>query len=330
MTVKEANTWRELLGKIISDTQEKQRIAQSLNINPVTLSRWCTSSTRPRYDNIRLLLEALPHYRTQFAEFLADDFPQLFHVQTTQEIQVPEIPSTFYGQVLNAYTSSPTVLRAPMISTLILQQVLTHIDPNQQGIAAIIIQCMQPDEQNKIRSLRKTYGRGTISSISHDYQTQLFGAESPTGQAIVSGHPIMLQCSNEKTHLFSEQSLSLGESCVAYPIMQADRTAGCLLIVSNEPYYFTQTRLDQIKSYADLLALAFEPEEFYDLCQIELGIMPEGHLQQKYLAGFQERVMQKMIQAVQRKHSLTRLQAELRVWQELEKELLELACNVSV
>ncbi len=327
--IKEAKTWRELLGKIISDAQEKQRIAQSLNINPVTLSRWCSSSTKPRYDNIRLLLEALPDYRQQFAEFLAEDFPQLFNEQIEEEVKQPEIPSAFYGRVLNAYTSSPPILRASTMSILILQQVLTHIDPSQQGMAAIIIQCMRPDEKSKVRSLRKTYGRGSISWINHDYQTQLFGAESQAGQAVVSGHPIILQCSYEKTRHFPEQAIPQEESSVAYPILQADHTAGCLLVISNQPYYFTQARLDLIKSYADLLALAFEPDEFYELSQMELGIMPGGYLQQSYLGEFREHVMKKMIQAMQKKELLTRLQAEQLVWRELESELIELACRMS-
>lgn len=322
--MKEIKTWRELLGEIISNSLEKQRIAQALKINPVTLSRWSSGHTKPRYDNIRLLLEALPQQRKQLAELLADDFPQLFNEQTSQDMPLREIPSTFYGRVLNAYTGSPTILRSSTICILILQQILTHIDPGQQGMAAIIIQCMPPDEKGRIHSLRKTYGRGTAPWISHDYQTQFFGVESMVGQALIAGHPITIQCNCEKTRIFTEQYTVQEESCVVYPIMQADRTAGCLLIISSQAHYFNQVRVDLMKCYADLLSLAFEPEEFYDLGQIELGIMPDIQTQQGYLADFQQRVIQKMLQAAQSKQSFTRLQAELLVWQELEQELLRL------
>lgn len=326
----ETKTWRDLLAKIISDPQEKQRIAQILRVNPVTLSRWCTGSTRPRYDNVRQLLEALPHYRQQFAEFLAEDFPQLFAGQQGEEPSVTEIPSAFYGRVLSAYTSSPPVLRSSTLSILILQQILAHIDPGQSGMAALILQCMKPDSSNKVRSLRKTYGRGALPWLSQDYQTQLFGAESQAGQAVVSGHPIIIQCNYEKTRLFPAQHIPQEEGCVAYPVMQADRTAGCLLIVSNQEHFFTQTKLDLAKYYADLLTLSFEPGDFYKLEQIELGIMPEGEKQQSYLAHFQERVTQKMLQSQQQQRHLTRLEAEPLVWHELEQELLELTLLAAV
>ncbi len=35
-----ASSWHELLGRIISDPQEKQRVVNELGINPITLNRW--------------------------------------------------------------------------------------------------------------------------------------------------------------------------------------------------------------------------------------------------------------------------------------------------
>ncbi len=35
-----ASSWRELLGRIIADPQEKQPIVNELSINPITLNRW--------------------------------------------------------------------------------------------------------------------------------------------------------------------------------------------------------------------------------------------------------------------------------------------------
>ena len=35
-----AGSWSELLGRIIADLQEKQRIVNELSINPITLNRW--------------------------------------------------------------------------------------------------------------------------------------------------------------------------------------------------------------------------------------------------------------------------------------------------
>jgi hypothetical protein len=35
-----ADSWSELLGRIIADPQEKQRIVNEPGINPITLNRW--------------------------------------------------------------------------------------------------------------------------------------------------------------------------------------------------------------------------------------------------------------------------------------------------
>src|SRR5579883_2024761 len=58
-----SQSWRELLGKIIADPQERQRLADTLNINPITLTRWATHKSNPRPDNLRPLIEVLPQYR---------------------------------------------------------------------------------------------------------------------------------------------------------------------------------------------------------------------------------------------------------------------------
>ncbi|MBA2395266.1 MAG: hypothetical protein H0V70_21265 [Ktedonobacteraceae bacterium] len=56
-------------------------------------------------------------------------------------------------------------------------------------------------------------------------------------------------------------------------------------------------------------------------------MMPSLPLQQDTLVTFQKRVKQKMLLALQEKKSLTRLQAESSVWQELEEELLHLTLD---
>jgi hypothetical protein len=74
-----------------------------------------------------------------------------------------------------------------------------------------------------------------------------------------------------------------------------------------------------------LLVLAFEDDDFYNLNQIALGVMPPCEQQHPYFARFQERVSQLLIQSSLNKELLTRSQAEIKIWQELEAELLYLA-----
>src|SRR5579859_5021044 len=60
-------TWQELLGQIIENPQVKQRIARDTRVKPITLTRWAHNIAKPRDDNMRLLLRALP--REEFMLF---------------------------------------------------------------------------------------------------------------------------------------------------------------------------------------------------------------------------------------------------------------------
>jgi hypothetical protein len=82
--------------------------------------------------------------------------------------------------------------------------------------------------------------------------------------------------------------------------------------------------LTLIESYADLIALAFEPGEFYDPKNIELGFVPFQEVQRLYLSGFRQRLSETMLQATKNQQPLTIFQAEQIVWQQFEEELLRL------
>src|SRR5258708_22226343 len=72
-----ASSWRELLGRIIADPQEKQRVVNELGINPITLVRWVKGEVIPRDENLRRLLEVLPAHREALAQLLMEAFPTL-------------------------------------------------------------------------------------------------------------------------------------------------------------------------------------------------------------------------------------------------------------
>jgi transcriptional regulator with XRE-family HTH domain len=67
--------WRILLDKVISDPQERQRIAQTLGVRSATLTRWTTNKSNPRQDNLLALLDALPDYRQQLSDSMKKEFP---------------------------------------------------------------------------------------------------------------------------------------------------------------------------------------------------------------------------------------------------------------
>jgi hypothetical protein len=317
-------TWRELLGKVIADPQERQRIADALSVNPITLTRWATNKSNPRQDNLRPLFEALPQHRQFLTELIAQEFPQFINETLTQESIASTIPPGFYAQILNVYTTSPARLRVSTTRLLILQQIIAHLDPHQEGLLAFIAQCVPPRAGNKVRSMHMTYGRSTPAWNSFIKNRILFfGAESPMGQALSTAQPIIIN--TPEIQLFPIQGSPFERSSLSYPLLRDDRVAGCLTVASTHPHYFTQERLEVLQEYAHLLVLAFEPSEFYDLQNIELGIMPNPESQHIDLKDFQTSVTQHLIWASQRYQVLSRSQAELLVSQELEEKFLHLA-----
>jgi hypothetical protein len=323
MNMKEPETWRELLGWIISDQQERQRIAETAGINPVTLIRWATNKSNPRLDNLRPLLSALPQYHQQLVRLIAVEYPQVLSATPVLTEITPEIPSAFYARIMNAHTSSPALLRGSVIGTLILQQLLEHLDPQQFGLIALIVQCMPPSVSGgRVRSLRKTVGRGTSPWHNIEHTTCFLGAEAQVGRTLTTGRFTVIQSGEEKLRLFPSHYIEEIESAVTYPILLADRVAGCLGIISTRRHYFTQMRLDLIQCYVDLLALAFGEREFYPLQDINLGIMPPIMQQQSVLASFQQRVTQRLVEAAQNHQAITRTQVEQVIWWEIEEELL--------
>src|SRR5947199_10685881 len=68
-------TWRELLGAIISDPAEEQRLIALMGIRPITLLRWVQNKSVPRPYFLHQLLNALPQHRDIFLPLLEKEFP---------------------------------------------------------------------------------------------------------------------------------------------------------------------------------------------------------------------------------------------------------------
>jgi hypothetical protein len=236
------------------------------------------------------------------------------------------IPSPFYARVLRAYTNSPAILRTSTVGTLILQQLESQLDPQSKGIVISVTQCVPPIKEHKVRSLRITAHRSTITTEPFmEHQTAFLGAESQAGYTLSTGHPSIMQNEADIMRMFPAHHSSIEKSAVAHPIIISNCAAGSLYIASTQAEYFSPRYLNLIECYINLMVLSFEKDDFYDLSEIELGMMPSLPLQKEILVTFQKRVKQKMVLALQEKRSLTRLQAENIVWQELEEELLHLA-----
>lgn len=317
-------TWRELLGKIIQDVQEKQRIALALGVTAITLSRWVNNQSTPRPQHLRLLLNIAPHYRASMLELIQQEFPEisLTNSNSLQDVAPVEIPAEFYSRVFNSYSLTPRLQRSWSISSLILQQALGQLDPHQVGLAITIVQCMPPSLDGKVCSLRERAGYGTPPwNINLEPYAVFLGAESLAGYVVGSCHPRIIQNSNEHRGIVPAHWVEWERSAAAYPIFRANKVAGCLLVSCAEPNYFTPAREKLIQRYAELLVLIFEPHEFYDLHLVNLRVLPYYRVQEEYLSGFRQRVSELMTNELRNGRAIDLRQAEALVWQQVEKEL---------
>jgi transcriptional regulator with XRE-family HTH domain len=317
--------WRELLGQYISTVQERQRIADYIGVAPITLTRWASGESNPRLESIRRLLYALSDKRQLLLPSLQEEFRE-YAASLSSVASETDIPRTisgeFYARVLHTLSITRESLRFASLGDLILQQALKHLDPSRMGMAVIVASCVMPEEGEKVQSLREQLGRGTPPWGSHlEQQGILLGAESLAGQALLTWHL-------ERNPQLGTSSIAPGyrgqweESAVAMPILHQGKVAGSLLVSSTQPDYFTPDMHQLVEQYAELLALIFDPENFYDWDRIALTIMPTPEQQAPLLATYRTRLMQMMGQAQRNHESLSFIQAERRVWKQIEQEMV--------
>ena len=323
--MKEPQTWRELLGWIMSDPEEKQRIAEELGMRTVSVSRWVTGEADPRPRNLRRLLDALPNYREMLYDLISEEYPTFSDPEADSSLK--EIPAEFYARVLASLASNAPTLRFWAIGNLILQQALGQLDPDRLGMAVTVARCMPPSHGQKVRSLRESIGIGTSPWVGDLEQKAMFlGAESLAGYVATSCRPAVNQNIRDEPSLLPTHQVEGEISAAVYPILYAGRSAGCLLVSSTQPNYFLlQARLSLIQQYADLIALVFEPEEFYEPQDIQLRIMPSHSRQKLYFADFRLRVANTMQESTDTDRPLNNIEAEQLVWQQLEEELIGLS-----
>ena len=326
-------TWREFLGNIIKDPQERQRIANELNVSMITLTRWVNNESKPRPHNLGLLIKALPDYRTQLVEMIAEEFDEFADAtsSTSTDNKPEEIPANFYVRVFHANSELPPSLHSWSISDLVLRQALEQLDPDHKGMALIAAKCMPPSSERAIRSLREIIGRGTPPwKRELEQNAILLGAESMAGYVVTTGRSITSQNLKEDKGMFPAHKAEWEVSATVHPIMRGGRIAGCLVASSTQLDYFPASRTILVQNYADLLVLAFEPHDFYDLERMKFGVLPRYDVQQSHLANFQERVAKLMIDSLSRRQPISSTEAELFIWQQVEKELLHLSTGAEV
>lgn len=316
-------SWRDLLSDVISSVPERERMAKEMGVRSITLIRWATGESIPRQQNLQQLLLAFPS--ALHAEFLALLKEDAFSTFLSEREEVfPEISYAFGRKVLRTRANTPDNLIFWTLCRLILRQALKQLDPKGRGMSINVVRCMAPDRAGHVRTLLESIGLGTAPWRSDlEPKGVLLGSESLSGYATTVCRLQYIQDVRVNDGLLPVQYRSHAVSVAACPIMYAGRTAGCLALASTQPDYFSSEVVQELLyGYADLLALAFGPREFYRPEDIQLTLVPPVDVQQTYLAGFRQRVNTILLTSVHTSQPLTSIQAEQVAWQQIEEELL--------
>ena len=318
-------TWRDFLGSVITDQGERVRLAQELNVTPHTLTRWVQGESTPRTRQLQLLVHALPKYQKTFHPLIAKEFEQMDLAVPDFTSQVIDIPSIFYAHVLSGSTALSYPIRFWSMISMIVQQALGQLDPLRLGLVIKVVCCMPPSREGKIQSLRESIETGTFPwGGIQENASILLGAGSLVSYAATLHHAVVID-SLADYELFPAQDRTPEEmSAAAYPIERGARVAGCLFMASTQQGYFTPVRLSLLHRYADLLALVFESNEFYDVQNFDLQPMPSSAIQARYLHAFRPYVAEVMIEAARNGQPIDTLRAEQQVWQKFEALFLAL------
>jgi hypothetical protein len=324
----ELQTWRTLLEKAVLKPAERHKLAATLRINAITITRWVAGTSKPRHETLRALLAAMPEYREQMAILLMQEYPDLFANEPVTDMPLI-IPADFYNRIINIYTMHPERLRSPKIISCILQQIITQLDPSHKhGIGTYIVQCVPPTPGQKVRSLRLVTGYGGPPA-SKSNQTFFCGVESQAGLAALQAHHVAIQNLAEAQRIAPNQHTIVFASSLTIPILQYDRIAGCAGFVSPQPDYFSPERITLLKHYVNMLTIAFEPRDFYPLPDINLAIMPQRSQQVSILADLQERITAYMLLRTPEGLFLSWLEAEYKAIKEKENMLIQFALNTA-
>jgi GAF domain-containing protein len=318
MPYEDVTDWRELLKLIIQEPGIRKRIDSEIGRQAVNIKRWINGKAEPRVQNLKQLLNVIPEYREQMIELLDDEYADEFYSDYVDATR--DIPATFIASVLSARARTHREIRYWSLCRLIIEQAIGQLDPDRLGMAITVVRCMKSEKFAYIRTLRESAATGTPPWPGNlDQQSMFLGAESLAGLCVSSCREVQNNDIRSNTNLLPAHQVEFELSAAAAPILLSGKCAGCMLISSTQPDFFlSQQRLTLIRNYANLLALAFEPAEFYESSDIRLEVMPLHAIQRGYFSDFHRRTLEIVAETKR-----TPQQAEQQLLEDLEETLLE-------
>jgi len=325
--MQESPTWRTVLADILKRPGERQRIAEALGINQLTLKRWVQNQSDPRPQYLQQLLTLVPEQQTVLRSLLEQEFPEIMLRDGAADEAPQEIASSFYAEVIHMLATLPPHQHPWSIRKRILQQAFEHLDPSGRSLWITLARCVPPSTAHKVRSMQVMMGVGQPPwGGDVNQQTVFFGTESIAGRVASTGQPVTIENLQETRLMVPPNIPGLGSLSV-YPLQRAGRIAGTFSIMRSEPGNFLVSCQTLIQQYSNLVALTFALEDFYAPEDIELYVMPLPPLQIPYLASFRQRVLEVMKEAGTTQQHMTNEQAEQAVWHHIEDELAHLVLS---
>ena len=327
MAEKDWEPFRAYLKDLLREATVRKLIEQRTDIAPRTLARWVSGETEePDRKRLSSLLQALPQYQEPLLAVIAKAIPE-FNIPLLDPTSslVEDLPMDFWIRLLETNANTPRNLHFAAMVNLMFLQLQSYIDPEHIGVQLIVVQCSPPSADNPVRSLREVMKMKTHQSLLTSPGDNIFlGAESLSGYSVGTCSANIVQNTQEERRL-PVRIIPEEQSAAVYPIQHGGYVAGCFLVSSPQLDFFSQRMQYVLQIYAYLLSLAFETNQFYAPERIRLRPMPAGHIQRPYLEQFQERVLM----LLQRDDFLSRFQAEMYVWQQIEEALLAQPGDIS-
>ena len=186
MLMNEVQTWRELLGGIVADPSELQRIANDMDTTTRTLTDWAAGKKVPFRSNMYKMLNAIPpDYRPRMAKLLKKEFPDFEDVAPEQR-RMEGIPSEIVELAMDTYCRYASDLRRGYIINFILDRAIEHIDPEQRYTHMRLGVCNPPSVHGKVRSIFLEDGRMAAQLREGLPRVLLVGMESVSGRAVTT------------------------------------------------------------------------------------------------------------------------------------------------
>ncbi len=107
--MQESPTWRTVLADILKRPGERQRIAEALGINQLTLKRWVQNQSDPRPQYLQQLLTLVPEQQTVLRSLLEQEFPEIMLRDGAADEAPQEIASSFYAEVIHMLATLPPI-----------------------------------------------------------------------------------------------------------------------------------------------------------------------------------------------------------------------------